>query len=83
MACTQYSVIPNGLGEWTARLKSRDAGPYTTRDLALQVAVAEARQLQVAIQPVCIIVEDARGEVLAARCICNRFHEHLLQKRLS
>ena len=83
MACTQYTVIPNSRGGWSVHLDSRDAGPYATRELAVQVAVAEVHHLQAAHRPVCILVEDARGTILAACCVCPQFHEHVLRRRLS
>jgi len=61
-------------------LKPAWPGPYTTRHLALQVALVEAAQLRAAHKPVCIIVNDARGELTAARCICPRFKRHLLAR---
>jgi hypothetical protein len=48
--------------------------------LALQVALAEAAQLRAAHKSVCIIVNDARGELTAARCICPRFERHRLAR---
>jgi hypothetical protein len=80
MACVPYLVHPHDSGGWTVDLKTRVAGPYTTRHLALQLALAEAAQLRAAHKPVCIIVNDARGELTAARCICPRFERYLLAR---
>ena len=77
MTCTRYLVRPADSGGWTLDLKSRVAGPYATRNLALQVALAEAAHLRAKRNPVCIIVNDARGEVTAARCICTGFDRYL------
>jgi hypothetical protein len=77
MACVPYRVYPSDSGGWMLDLESRVAGPYTTRHLALQVALAEAAHLRAANWAVCIIVDDARGEVTAARCICATFNQHL------
>jgi hypothetical protein len=77
MTCVPYRVYPSDCGGWTLDLESRVAGPYATRNLALQVAMAEAAHLRAANWPVCIIVNDARGEVTASRCICTAFDQHL------
>ena len=77
MACVPYRVYPADSGGWRVDLKTRVAGPYATRHLALQVALAEAAHLRAANWPVCIIVDDARGEVTAALCICAAFEQHM------
>ena len=82
MDCLRYCIYPSDSGGWTLDLETRVAGPYATRHMALQVALAEAAHLRAANWPVCIIVTDARGEVTAARCICAAFKQHL-QAQLS
>jgi len=77
MACVPYRVYPSDSGGWMLDLETRVAGPYATHHLALQVALAEAAHLRAAKWPVCIIVNDARGEVTASRCICATFEQHL------
>ena len=73
MDCKQLSVCLGGGSGWIAKLDARNAGPYATRDLALQVAVAEALQLFATGQSVCVTVGDAKGDVSAAHCLCKRF----------
>jgi hypothetical protein len=73
MGCTQYLVYPAASGSWKARLKSREAGPYASRDLALRVAIVEALHLRNTDRRVRITVEDARGHVCAEHCLCRRF----------
>ena len=80
MSCTQYSVHPDPSGGWTAHLESRDAGPYASRDLALRVAALQAVRLFATSQSVCIAVEDARGELCAGLCVCERFQEYLSRR---
>jgi hypothetical protein len=77
LGCKKYIVCPSNRGGWIAKIETREAGPYASRDLALRVAVAEAGRLHTPDQPICIVVEDARGEVCAARCICLPFERHL------
>lgn len=81
MTCMQYFVHPADSGGWTIDLRSRVAGPYAARNLALQVALAEAAPLRAKGKAVCIIVNDARGEVTAARCICRHFDRYLRMRR--
>jgi hypothetical protein len=77
LGCKKYIVCPSDRGGWIAKIENREAGPYVSRDLALQVAVSEAGQSHTPGQPICIVVEDARGEVSAARCICLLFEQYL------
>lgn len=77
MTCVPYRVYPSDSGGWMLDLETRVAGPYATRHLALQVALAELAHLRAANWPVCIIVADARGEVTASRCICAVFEHHV------
>jgi len=77
MTCTQYLVHPADSGGWTLDLQTRIAGPYATRNLALQVALAEAALLRAKNNRVCIVVNDARGEVTSSRCMCARFDRYL------
>ena len=48
-------------------------------DLALRVAVAEATWRR-SDQLICIVVEDARGEVCAGRCLCQPFERQLSER---
>lgn len=73
MARTQYLVFPAPNGGWTARLESRDAGPYLSQDLALRVAISDALRLRNTDQRVRVTVQDARGVVSAERCLCGQF----------
>ena len=67
MACVPYRVYPSDSGGWMLDLETRVAGPYATRHLALQVALAEAAHLRAANWPVCIIVDRRarRGDGVA------------------
>ena len=80
LICKKFVICPNTRGGWLAKLGTREAGPYASRDLALQVAVAEAGQIRSVDQPICIVVEDARGEVSAARCTCRAFEQKLAER---
>lgn len=73
MGCTQYLVYPDISGGWTAHLEFREAGPYSSRDLALRVAITEALQLRAEGRDVRITVQDASGENRAERCLCLGF----------
>jgi hypothetical protein len=80
LICKIFVICPTPRGGWLAKLGTREAGPYVSRDLALQVAVAEAGQIRSVDQPICIVVEDARGEVSAARCTCHAFEQKLAER---
>jgi hypothetical protein len=80
LSCQQFVICPGTKGGWIAKLAEREAGPFISRDVALQVAVAEAGQIRSDDHHICFVVEDARGEVTAARCTCHAF-EHMLEKR--
>jgi hypothetical protein len=80
LACKKYIVCPSDRGGWIAKIEIREAGPYASRDLALKIAVAEAGRLRAPDQPICLVVEDARGEICAARCICPPFEQHLAER---
>lgn len=73
MTCTQYLVYPDSSGGWTAQLESRAAGPYSSCDLALRVAITDALQWRAAGHDVRITVQDANGDICAERCVCTRF----------
>jgi hypothetical protein len=60
-------------GGWTAQVEDQDLGPYQSRDLALQVAIAGALQIRRSGGQVRIVVKDAHGETCAERCLCERF----------
>ena len=78
--CQKFVVRPSALGGWVANLGNREAGPYVSRDLALRVAVAEVSQIRSVDQHVCIIIEDTKGEVSAARCTCRAFEQNLAER---
>ena len=68
--------MPSGSG-WLARLGQRDAGPYASRDVALQVVMAEARELRRKDQTVRVAVEDRSGSTKCEVCLCSRFLDHI------
>ena len=81
MACSQCLVHPDPSGGWSVHFASRDAGPYASRDLALRVAAIEAFQVFATGQSVCLAIEDSKGELCAARCLCVRFQDYLSHKQ--
>jgi hypothetical protein len=63
-------------GGWNAQIGTENRGPYDTRDLALQVAVANALSIRRAGGGgggVRVTVKDASGGTQAERCLCEAF----------
>jgi hypothetical protein len=67
--CTRYVVKPSSSG-WVGCADGREYGPYLSRDMALQLAVADVRQRRKAGKPVRLVVEAGGGAVSADRCLC-------------
>jgi hypothetical protein len=68
--CTHYVVKRAGGQGWVSRVDGRDFGPYLSRDLALQLAVADLHQRRKSGCPVRLSVENGQGAVAADRCLC-------------
>jgi hypothetical protein len=73
MNCVQCCVRRAPQGGWDAQIGTENRGPYDTRDLALQVAVANALSIRRAGGGVRVIVKDANGGTQAERCLCEAF----------
>lgn len=73
MTCSQCVVKPSLTDGWMTQIDSTEYGPYFTRDLALQVAVADALQIRRSGGQVRVVVKDAFGEVCVERCLCGQF----------
>jgi hypothetical protein len=73
MTCLQCCVRPAAAGGWNAQIGKEDRGPYGTRDLALQVAVANALSIRRAGSSVRVVVKDAKGGTRVERCLCEAF----------
>jgi hypothetical protein len=80
LACQNIVVSPTIQGGWIAKIGTREAGPYASQDLALRVAVAEAGQIRSVDRHICIVVQDASGDVSAARCTCYAFEQMLPER---
>jgi len=65
--------LPTPSGEWIAQLEHGPAGPFVSRDIALQVAAIEAMRLRHLNRPARITVTRADGSVFAERCLCHEF----------
>jgi len=72
MSCVSCSVVALG-DSWIAKLASGAVGPYRTRDLALQAAIAEALRIRRVGGAARVSLYDQRGQVSAERCLCTRF----------
>jgi len=75
MDCAEYCIYPASVGGWLAQLNHREAGPYSSLDMALRVAIAEVLRRRKLGQAARLIVKDARGAVCADRCLCKQFFE--------
>jgi len=73
MTCSQCVVKPSAGDGWVTQIDNTELGPYFTRDVALQVAIADALQIRRSGGEVRIVVKDARGTICAERCLCGRF----------
>ena len=73
MTCSQCVVKPSAVDGWVTQIDDTECGPYLSRDMALQVAVADALQIRRCGGEVRIVVMDARGTICAERCLCDRF----------
>ena len=73
MNCMQCCVRPAPTGGWNAQIGDESRGPYDTRDLALQVAVANALSIRRTGSSVRVTVKDATGGTKAERCLCEAF----------
>ena len=73
MECTQCLVKPAANQGWTTKIDNTEYGPYLTRDMALSRAIGEALQCRRNGVPARVSVMDARGVVLAKRCLCRSF----------
>lgn len=71
--CQNHTVFLNGLGQWMARLERETAGPFADRDMALQVAVADAFKLRRENRGVRLVLLDAGGSPQADVCLCREF----------
>ena len=58
-------VLPAVFGGWLVRLSTREAGPYWSPEVAIQVAIAEALHLQRANRKSRIIVRNSTGAICA------------------
>jgi hypothetical protein len=72
MNCLHCCVSPVEKG-WIAQLEHAAAGPFYSRDMALQVAVAEAMHAHRGGQPARVAVRDRDGRIRAAHCLCGDF----------
>ena len=70
MNCVECTVTACG-DVWIAALEHRVVGPYRDRDLAVQVAIAEALRIKRAGGAARVVVKD--GDTCAAHCICEKF----------
>lgn len=68
--CTCYVVKPSVSDGWVSSVGGREYGPYLSRDMALQLAVADLHQQRQSGSSVRLVVEDGQGGVSAERCLC-------------
>lgn len=68
--CLHYEVKPAPTSGWVSRVGGRETGPYLSRDMALQLAVADLYRRRRAGCPVRLVVRNAQGAVAADRCLC-------------
>ena len=73
MQCTQCLVTPAASRGWTTKVGDIEYGPYLSRDMAMRIAISEALQRRRNGVSALVVVKDARGEVLAKRCLCAGF----------
>lgn len=69
--CAKCRVEPSESDGWVAQTSDRHAGPYLSREIALRVAIADAKALHKSGRSVRLTVTDDAGEVYAQRCLCG------------
>jgi hypothetical protein len=72
MGCVECVVVAFG-NTWMTQLENRAAGPYRTRDLALQAAIAEALRIRRTGRAARVTLTDRKGTNTAQRCLCEQF----------
>lgn len=68
--CLRYEVKPAAMAGWVSRIDGREQGPYLSRDMALQLAVADLYRRRQAGGAVRLVVHNDQGAVAADRCLC-------------
>jgi hypothetical protein len=73
MSCVQCAAVAIEDDRWIVRFEKEKLGPYLNRDIALQVATAEALRVRRTGNPARVAVIDQNGECCAERCLCEKF----------
>ena len=73
LICEVASVVPGRSSAWYVSCGKLRYGPYMSDDIALQVAVNEARSVSRNGGAAKVSVQDRAGEVRAEYCLCARF----------
>jgi hypothetical protein len=75
LTCEVVSVVPGRSSAWYVECGKLRRGPYMSDDIALKVAINEARFVSRNGGAAKVSVQDRAGAVRAEYCLCARFSQ--------